>query len=104
MGNRPVIIRTFDLGADKMPHLPASRGRAQPVPRPAEHPPGAAQFADVPHAVSRGPAGQRLGNVQIMFPLVSTLLELRQAKMVLADVMEDLDEHKSRSTATCRWE
>ncbi len=34
-----------------------------------------------------------LGNLQVMFPLVSTLLELRQAKMVLADVMEDLDEH-----------
>jgi len=34
-----------------------------------------------------------LGNIQIMFPLVSTLLELRQAKMVLADVMEDLGEH-----------
>jgi phosphotransferase system enzyme I (PtsI) len=34
-----------------------------------------------------------LGNLQIMFPLVSTLLELRQAKMVLADVMEDLQEH-----------
>ena len=34
-----------------------------------------------------------LGNVRIMFPLISTLLELRQAKMVLADVMEDLDEH-----------
>jgi phosphotransferase system enzyme I (PtsI) len=29
-----------------------------------------------------------------MFPLVSTLLELRQAKMVLADVMEDLEEHE----------
>ena len=27
-----------------------------------------------------------------MFPLISTLVELRQAKMVLADVMEDLDE------------
>ncbi len=27
-----------------------------------------------------------------MFPLIATLLELRQAKMVLADVMEDLDE------------
>ena len=27
-----------------------------------------------------------------MFPLVTTLLELRQAKMVLADAMEDLDE------------
>ena len=39
------------------------------------------------------PAGQRLGNVKVMFPLVSTLLELRQAKMVLADVIEDLDEH-----------
>ena len=34
-----------------------------------------------------------LGNLQVMFPLISTLLELRQAKMVLADVMEDLDEH-----------
>ena len=34
-----------------------------------------------------------LGNVRIMFPLITTLLELRQAKMVLADVMEDLDEH-----------
>ncbi len=27
-----------------------------------------------------------------MFPLISTLLELRKAKMVLADVMEDLEE------------
>ncbi len=34
-----------------------------------------------------------LGNLQVMFPLVSTLLELRQAKMVLADIMEDFDEH-----------
>ncbi|MCA9095298.1 MAG: phosphoenolpyruvate--protein phosphotransferase, partial [Planctomycetaceae bacterium] len=31
------------------------------------------------------------GNIRIMFPLVSTLLELRQAKMILSDVMEDLD-------------
>ena len=34
-----------------------------------------------------------LGNLRVMFPLISTMLELRQAKMVLADVMEDLDEH-----------
>jgi phosphotransferase system enzyme I (PtsI) len=34
-----------------------------------------------------------LGKVQIMFPLVSTLMEFRQAKMLLADVMEDLSEH-----------
>src|SRR5690606_39006825 len=32
------------------------------------------------------------GDVRIMFPLVSSLLELRQAKMILSDVMEDLEE------------
>ncbi|HEV3006640.1 MAG TPA: putative PEP-binding protein, partial [Pirellulales bacterium] len=34
-----------------------------------------------------------LGDVRVMFPLISTMLELRQVKMLLADVMEDLDEH-----------
>jgi hypothetical protein len=33
-----------------------------------------------------------LGNVKIMFPLISTVYELRQARMVLADVVEDLEE------------
>jgi phosphotransferase system enzyme I (PtsI) len=33
-----------------------------------------------------------LGDVRIMFPLISTMLELRAAKSVLADAMEDLDE------------
>ena len=37
-----------------------------------------------------------MGDLQIMFPLISTLLELRQAKMVLADVMEDLS-HNERA-------
>jgi phosphotransferase system enzyme I (PtsI) len=32
------------------------------------------------------------GNVRVMFPLVSSLLEFRQAKMILMDVMEDLEE------------
>ena len=32
------------------------------------------------------------GNIRIMFPLISTMMELRQAKSVLADAMEDLDE------------
>jgi phosphoenolpyruvate-protein phosphotransferase (PTS system enzyme I) len=35
-----------------------------------------------------------LGNVRIMFPLISTILELRQAKMIMADVVEDLEEHR----------
>src|SRR5205814_5916510 len=32
------------------------------------------------------------GNVRVMFPMVSTLLELRQCKMILAEVKEDLEE------------
>jgi phosphotransferase system enzyme I (PtsI) len=33
-----------------------------------------------------------LGDVRVMFPMVTTPMELRQAKMVLKDVMEELDE------------
>jgi phosphotransferase system enzyme I (PtsI) len=32
------------------------------------------------------------GDVRIMFPMVSTLLELRQCKLILAEVKEDLEE------------
>lgn len=32
------------------------------------------------------------GPVRIMFPLISSIMELRQAKMILTEVMEDLDE------------
>ncbi len=93
MNAKPVTIRTFDLGADKMPNIPhfddernPSLGlrsirlalRSLPV------------FRTQLRAALRATV---LGNLQIMFPLVSTLLELRQAKMVLADVMEDLQEH-----------
>jgi phosphotransferase system enzyme I (PtsI) len=33
-----------------------------------------------------------LGDVRILFPMVSTLLELRQCKMILAEVKEDLED------------
>ncbi len=33
-----------------------------------------------------------LGDVRIMFPMISTLMELRQAKMLLNDVMEELED------------
>lgn len=92
MGHKPVTIRTFDMGADKVPMLPAPEDEHNPclglrsirlalrnVPL----------FRTQLRAVLRASAR---GNVQIMFPLISTLLELRQAKMVLADVMEDLEE------------
>ena len=43
-----------------------------------------------------------MGDIRIMFPLISTMLEYRQAKMVLADAMEDLEERASISIATSR--
>ncbi len=93
MGNRPVTIRTFDLGADKVPHLSSPDEERNPALgqrsirlslRNVD------MFKTQLRAILRSSA---LGDVRIMFPLISTILELRQAKMVLADVMEDLDEH-----------
>ncbi len=92
MKDRPVTIRTFDLGADKVPHLPEPEDERNPflglrsIRLALRHLP---LFRTQLRAVVRASA---LGNVRVMFPLVSTLMELRQAKMVLADVMEDLDE------------
>ena len=39
-----------------------------------------------------GPA--HIGDVRIMFPMVSTLLELRQCKMILNEVKEDLEDER----------
>ena len=32
------------------------------------------------------------GDLRVMFPMISTLMELRQARMVLSDVMEELED------------
>lgn len=94
MKDRPVVIRTLDLGADKM-------GLAQLGEE--EHNPflglrsirlslrNLSLFRTQLRALLRASPG---GNVKVMFPLVTTLHELRSAKMLLADVMEDLDEEK----------
>jgi len=96
MQGKPVCIRTLDLGADKMAQLPMPDDERNPVLglrsirlslRNLE------LFRTQLRAIVRASA---LGNVRIMFPLISTLLELRQAKMVLSDVMEDLAEHGVR--------
>jgi phosphotransferase system enzyme I (PtsI) len=90
--DRPVTIRTLDLGADKL--------NRQSTPAEERNPCLGLRsirlsLRDLPlfrtqlRAILRASS---LGNVRIMFPLISTLLELRQAKMVLADVMEDLEE------------
>jgi phosphotransferase system enzyme I (PtsI) len=90
MQGRPVIIRTFDLGADKVSGDPENARNPtlglRSIRLSLKNLP---QFRTQLRAVLRASV---LGNVRIMFPLISTLVELRQAKMVLADVMEDLDE------------
>lgn len=92
MGERPVVIRTLDLGADKMGLAPLGE---------EEHNPflglrsirlslrNLNLFRIQLRALLRASVAK---NVKIMFPLVTTLQELRQAKMLLADVMEDLEE------------
>ncbi len=93
MGQKPVTIRTFDLGADKVPHLPPPEDERNPclglrsIRLALRH---LTMFRTQLRAILRASV---LGNLRVMFPLISTMLELRQAKMVLADVMEDLDEH-----------
>jgi phosphotransferase system enzyme I (PtsI) len=93
MGDLPVTIRTFDMGADKVRHLPAPEDERNPFLglrsiRLALR--NLTMFRTQLRAILRASA---LGNVRVMFPLITTLMELRQAKMVLADMMEDLDEN-----------
>ena len=92
---RPLTIRTLDLGADKVVEslAPASiwnernpflgcrsiRLCLQNLPL----------FKTQLRAVLRASVE---GPVKIMFPLISNIMELRQAKMILSDVKEDLED------------
>lgn len=89
--NRPVVFRTMDLGADKLYH--------------GDHPPEPNPFLglrsvrlslrNLPIFKTQLRALLRvslMGDVRIMFPLISTMQELRKCRIVLADVMEDLEE------------
>jgi len=90
--HRPVVIRTVDLGADKY----TQRKRYAPEPNPflglrsirfcLQN---LVMFKTQLRAILRASV---LGQVKIMFPLITNLQELMQAKMILRDVMEDLDE------------
>lgn len=90
--HRPVIIRTMDLGADKY----TQSRRFAPEPNPFL---GLRSirfclqnltlFKTQLHAILRASV---LGDVKIMFPLITNIQEMMQAKMILRDVMEDLDE------------
>lgn len=93
MAPRPVTIRTLDIGADKVasglspddernPFLGLRSIRLSLRNLPL--------FRVQLRAILRA---STLGDLRIMFPLISTVLEFRQAKMIVADVMEDLEEH-----------
>jgi phosphotransferase system enzyme I (PtsI) len=90
MQGRTVIIRTFDLGADKFhPDADGTRNPTLGLRSIRLSLKNLPMFRIQLRAILRASV---LGDLRLMFPLVTTLLELRQAKMVLADVMEDLDE------------
>ena len=90
--DKPVVIRTLDLGADKY----TQRKRFAPEPNPflglrsirfcLQN---LTMFKKQLRAILRVSV---LGEVKIMFPLITNRQELMQAKMILRDVMEDLDD------------
>jgi phosphotransferase system enzyme I (PtsI) len=93
LGPRPVVIRTLDLGADKFATA-AEAGHEERNPflglrsvRLCLR--NLTLFKTQMRAILRASA---YGDVRIMFPMVSTLLELRQCKMILAEVKEDLED------------
>jgi phosphotransferase system enzyme I (PtsI) len=91
-GGRPVTLRTIDLGADKLAPAMGYQHDHNPVL-------GLRSlrycltnldlFKTHLRAMLRAATA---GNVRIMFPMIATIMELRQAKAALADVMEDLEE------------
>jgi len=92
---KPLTIRTLDLGADKVAEsLETVTAHAEPNPflgcrsiRLCLQNLGL--FKTQLRAILRASAH---GPVKIMFPLISHVMELRQARMILSDVREDLDD------------
>ena len=93
MEGRPVTIRTLDLGADKI--VGYGRGSGGPEANPAL---GLRSLRlsltrplDIPASAPGAPVLPRpLGDVRILFPLVSTLAELRAARAILDEVAAEL--------------
>jgi len=89
---RPVIIRTFDLGADKYTQSRSYEQERNPmlglrsIRYSLQH---LDLFKSQLRAILRASV---LGDVRLMFPLIVSLMEFRQAKMTLHDAMEDLEE------------
>ncbi len=92
MDGKPLVVRTFDLGSDKQTQERSEIPERNP----------ALGCRSIRYCLQNLPMFKRqlsavlrasaLGKVKVMFPLVTNPLELRQAKMVLEDVAEDLEE------------
>lgn len=90
MDGRPVVIRTLDLGADKMGRGPLSEREYNPFL-------GLRSirlslrnldlFRPQLRAILRAAVH---GDIRVMFPLITTIAELRQARMLVKVVAEDL--------------
>ncbi|MCD4825917.1 MAG: phosphoenolpyruvate--protein phosphotransferase [Phycisphaerae bacterium] len=91
-GDKPVIIRTLDLGADKYTQSRARNPERNPF----------LGCRSIRFCLRNIPIFKRQirailrasvhGDVQMLFPLVTNLTELRQAKSLVRDVAEDLEE------------
>ncbi len=93
--DKPVVIRTMDLGADKLfnqadiyldeknPCLGMRSVRLCLR--------NLVLFKTQLRAILRASPH---GNLRVMFPMISTLMELRQCKMILGDVKEELEEER----------
>src|SRR5215212_137682 len=92
LGGKPLVIRTLDLGADKYTQSKSQTPERNPFLgdrsiRMCLH--DIPMFKRQLRAIMRASV---LGDVRIMFPMICTLMELRQAKMILNDVMEELED------------
>lgn len=88
----PVIIRTFDLGGDKIPEEQSGQPEANPfLGRRAiriclEHP---ELFKTQLRAILRASAH---GQVRLLLPMISSVDELLQVKRIIAEVKKELDQ------------
>lgn len=92
LDGRPLTIRTLDLGADKYTQDRAEEPERNPflglrsIRYCLQNLP---LFKTQLRAVLRASA---FGPIKLMFPLISTAMELRQAKMILQDTMEECED------------
>lgn len=92
VGGRPLVIRTMDLGGDKTHGSGSWETEKNPFLglRSIRYSlQNLSMFRAQLRAIVRASV---FGDVRVMFPLISRIMELRQAKFVLSLVMEELEE------------